>query len=197
MMKSILYAAAISALAVSAAHAQEWRFGIEGGFASADTGADSVAQSLSTSSGRTVTFTEDSSTFAARIYGELALTDTLAAEFGIFQTGSLDVTFAAPGTTASGTVGLDARGIDVGLKYYPMDAVFFRAGVHYSEITGTGTATISGTSYTAVSDLEGFGGFIGAGVYLTENISVGLTYYDNVGGDSDADATFAFIGYRF
>ena len=144
-----------------------------------------------------MTFSEESSTLAARIYGELTLTDELAAEFGIFQTGSLDVTFGAPGTTASETVGLDARGIDVGLTYYPMNAVFFRAGVHYSEITGTGTTTISGTAYTASADIEGFGGFIGAGVYLTENISIGLTYYDNVGGDSDADATFTFIGYRF
>ncbi len=197
MKKSLLVAIVLSTLTLSAAQAQEWRFGVEGGFAAADVGGAEAAQVLATASGRTVTFSEDSSTVALRAYAELGITNTLAAEFGLFQTGSLDVTFASPGTTATGRVEVDARGFDFGLKYYATDAIFLRAGAHYSEVSATGTVTIAGVNYSGAVDEDGFGGFLGAGFNVTDNISVGLTYYDNLGGESDADATFAFIGYRF
>ncbi|WP_416915506.1 MAG: hypothetical protein ACMUJJ_00045 [Roseicyclus sp.] len=197
MMKTTLAAVAISAFAATSAHAQDVRFGVEGGLAGADLGGAEAAQVLATASGRTVTFSEDGSTGALRAYAELGVTDTLAVEFGLFQTGSMDVTFASPGTTATGRVEVDARGFDFGLKYYATDTVFLRAGAHYSELSATGTVTIAGVNYGATVDEDGFGGFLGAGVYLTDNISVGLTYYDSIGGTSDADATFAFIGYRF
>lgn len=197
-MKSLSKLSLIALLAsTSASFAQEVRFGVEGGIASADLGADGLASSLATLTGRTVTYTEDSATSAIRLFAEFGLSENLGLEVGYFKTGSLDATFAFSGTTVTATVGAEAAGVDFGVKFYPSEAMFLRAGLHSSEITGTVSTTISGTTYSASASQDGTGAYIGGGVFVTENVSLGITHYTNLGGDSEADATFAFIGYRF
>ena len=75
--------------------------------------------------------------------------------------------------------------------------MFLRAGLHSSEIKSVGSYTINGASGSPSLSQAGTGAYLGGGVFLTENVSVGINHYTNLGGYSGADATFAFVGYRF
>ncbi len=189
---------AVSVFALSsAAMAQDIRFGIEGGIASADLAAGDTAQTLANLTGRTVTYTEDSATTAARVFVEIGLSEGISAEIGYFATGSLDATYSFSGTTVTASEGAKASGLDFGVKFNPSNDVFFRVGVHMSDLTQTASATISGTTYTATLSQDGTGGYVGGGFFINENTSIGLTYYSDLGGAANADATFLFVGYHF
>ena len=69
-------------------------------------------------------------------------------------------------------------------------------GIHTGHIHPN--SVISGTTYvSAVANQSGTGTYVGAGLNIFENTSVGVTQYMDLGGYSGADATFLFVGYQF
>ena len=61
---------------------------------------------------------------------------------------------------------------------------------------GLATITIGGTAYAANASYSGTGILIGAG-FQFDNTRVGLTYYGDIGGNSNANSAVAYLGYRF
>ena len=98
---------------------------------------------------------------------------------------------------ASATESYTAKGLDLSTVYLPKESsVFVKAGIHSSEVAGTGSITIGGTTYAANASYSGTGILIGAG-FQFDNSRVGLTYYGDIGGNSKANSTVAYLGYRF
>ena len=184
-------------LASGMATAQDLRFGIEGGWAAADLGAKNTATSLATVTSRTVTYTEEAASLAGRIFVEVPVQENISAEIGYFATSSLDATYKFSGTTVTAKEGATANGIDFGAKLNVNDTMFFRAGLHRSNLNQSVTVSISGTSYSASLSQSGTGSYFGGGFNLDDNLSFGVTQYLDLGGLSGADATFLFVGYRF
>ena len=72
--------------------------------------------------------------------------------------------------------------------------------MHSSEIDGSATITISGTTYAANADASGTGYLIGAGMDFDAGgytSRAGYTYYANMGGENTADVGFLYFGFRF
>ena len=171
----------------------EIKFGIEGGLTYADMRAEETAQTLANLSGSTVTYSYDEATWIGRFFADYSLSNDLSLEAGFFLTGSLDATYTISG--ASATEGYDARGVDVALVA-KQDELFFKVGMHSSELQGQASLTIGGTKYSVSETISGSGFLVGGGLQLDES-RVGITYYSDLGGDSDSDMTSLYYGVMF
>ena len=194
MKKSILFASLFASFSV--AQAADVTFGIEGGAAYADLGTQEVAQALANATGRTVTWTEDSGAAYIRGFALMPLDKQTSIEVGAFLSDSIDANFAFSGTSVTANVGVDAKGIDFGVRHQ-IDNLYVKGGAHYSELTGSVTVTISGTSYSASASETGMGYYLGAGYDFTDNASIGFTHLANIGGESDSDANLVYVSYKF
>jgi len=173
--------------------------GIDLGYGFYDIGADDTAQEIANISGSTVTYTYDEAAFAGRIYLDYDIGNDLFAEVGYLQSGSLDAKYTLSGATASESY--VAKGLDLSLGYKDSDSgMFFKGGMHSSQISGTANITISGTTYATTADASGTGYLFGAGMDFDAagyTSRIGYTYYANMGGDTAADVGLLYIGIRF
>jgi hypothetical protein len=196
-MRKILLTAILVTSAVTVQADDKFKLGVEGGFAIADLGAEDVAQALANSTGRTVTYTEEQGTPYFRIYGAYELNDQFDLEVGYFKAASLDSDYTLAGVSGSVGVGVEVSGWDLGGRFNVNDNVFLKAGMHSSEMEGTVSVTISGTTYSASASQDGTGAYFGGGYNFNDNLSVGFTHLSSLAGDSDADANLLYVGYQF
>ena len=77
-----------------------------------------------------------------------------------------------------------------------VDALYFKAGMHSSEMNGAGTLSIGGTTYSVTETISGSGFLAGAGIEV-DDTRYGLTYYSDMGGDGDSDVVFIYGGIKF
>lgn len=171
----------------------EVKMGVEGGLTYADMRAEETAQSLANASGSTVTYEYDEATWQGRIFADMEVTPEVHVELGYFLTGSLDATYTISG--ASATEGYNAMGIDLAAVIY-RDDLFFKAGMHSSELEGNAKLTIGGTTYNVSETISGSGYLVGGGVQVDDS-RFGLTYYADVGGDTDSDMVNIYYGLMF
>jgi len=171
----------------------EVKFGIEGGLGFADMRAEETAQTLANLSGSTVSYTYDEATWMGRFFADYALREELSVEVGYFLTGSLDATYTITGSSAKENY--DASGIDAALVF-KQDSAYFKAGMHSSELNGSASLTIGGTTYNVSETISGSGFLVGGGIELDET-RYGLTYYSDLGGDADSDVIFLYAGLKF
>ena len=169
------------------------RMGVEGGLVYADMRAEETAQILANASGSTVTYTYEEATWSGRIFADYEFTPQVHGEIGYFLTGSLDATYKISGSSA--TEGYDAMGIDMAAVIY-QDDVFFKAGMHSSELNGNAKLTIGGTTYSITVSISGSGFLVGGGLQMDDS-RLGLTYYSDMGGDADSDMTMLYYGILF
>jgi|SaaInl4_100m_RNA_FD_contig_31_1675598_length_743_multi_5_in_0_out_0_1 hypothetical protein len=185
---------------VTDARAQEnfkLSFGVEGGGAWADIGAEHTAQTIANLSGSTVTYEYDEATWIGRVFVDLAVHKNVLIEAGFFHSGSLDATYTLNGATV--TEGYTMRGVDASVVLKPdAEPLFIKAGIHSSEVSGDRDITIGGTTYAANAAESGVGGLLGIGFQSRDKgLRAGITYYDSVGGMDDADVVMGFVGYKF
>ena len=171
----------------------EVKMGVEGGLTYADMRAEETAQSLANASGSTVTYEYDEATWQGRIFADMEVTPEVHVEIGYFLTGSLDATYTISG--ASATEGYNAMGIDLAAVIY-RDDIFFKAGMHSSELEGNAKLTIGGTTYNVSETISGSGYLVGGGMQVDDS-RFGLTYYADVGGDTDSDMVNIYYGLLF
>ena len=171
----------------------EVKMGIEGGLGYADMRAEETAQTLANLSGSTVTYTYDEATWMGRIFADYAFSPEISAEVGYFFTGSLDATYTISG--ASATESYDAMGIDAAVVVH-QEAVYFKAGMHSSELNGAASLTIDSTTYNVSETISGTGYLVGAGLEV-DDTRYGLTYYADLGGDGDSGMVFIYGGITF
>jgi len=171
----------------------EVKMGVEGGLGYADMRAEETAQTLANLSGSTVTYTYDEATWMGRIFADYAFSPEISTEIGYFVTGSLDATYTISG--ASATENYDAMGIDAAVVVH-QDAVYFKAGMHSSELNGSASLTIDGTTYKISETISGTGYLVGGGVEV-DDTRYGLTYYADMGGDGDSGVVFLYVGATF
>ncbi len=171
----------------------EVKMGVEGGLTYADMRAEETAQSLANASGSTVTYEYDEATWQGRIFADMEVTPEVHVEIGYFLTGSLDATYTISG--ASATEGYNAMGIDLAAVIY-RDDIFFKAGMHSSELEGNAKLTIGGTTYNVSETISGSGYLVGGGMQV-DDTRFGLTYYADVGGDTDSDMVNIYYGLMF
>ena len=195
-MKKIFFVVSLSFIAlfnISSSYAENLRFGAEGGITWADMRAEETAQTLANLSGSTVTYTYDEATWMGRVFADYELSTEMSLEVGFFFTGSLDAKYTISGSSA--TESYNGRGVDVA-AVFKQDEMFFKAGMHSSELEGDATLTIGGTTYSVSDTISGSGYLIGAGLEMDEN-RAGVTYYADVGGDADSDMVFLYYGVLF
>ena len=192
-INKILSILIFSLICFSNANSNEIKFGIEGGLTYADMRAEETAQTLANLSGSTVTYSYDEATWVGRFFADYSLSNELSIEAGFFLTGSLDATYTISG--ASATEGYDARGVDMALVA-KQEELFFKVGMHSSELEGQASLTIGGTTYSVSETISGSGFLVGGGLQLDES-RVGITYYSDLGGDSDSDMTTLYYGVMF
>jgi hypothetical protein len=123
----------------------------------------------------------------------MEVTPEVHVEIGYFLTGSLDATYTISG--ASATEGYNAMGIDLAAVIY-RDDIFFKAGMHSSELEGNAKLTIGGTTYNVSETISGTGYLVGGGMQVDDS-RFGLTYYADVGGDTDSDMVNIYYGLMF
>mgnify|MGYP005999370139 FL=1 len=191
-MKKI-YSFLIALLFITNSAFAELKMGVEGGITWADIRAEETAQILANASGSTVSYEYDKATWMGRIFGDYAINSDIHAEIGYFLTGSLDATYTISGASAS--EGYDAMGIDLAVVLHT-DDVFFKAGMHSSELNGSANLTIGGTTYAVTESISGSGFLVGGG-FESDDSRFGLTYYSDMGGDADSDMTFLSYGVKF
>jgi hypothetical protein len=175
-------------------------FGIEGGYAWVDTQAPENAQAIANATGRTTTVTYDKAAIAGRIYGYYDFNNNFGAQVGYFKTATLDQKH----TNSAGSldIGYDATGIDLAGVFKPTNSGFFgKVGIHQSKVNGEATVTSGGTRVALKAADSGTGFLAGIGFEspMDKNIAwtVGVTYYDSLGGISEANATFVSVGLKF
>jgi hypothetical protein len=200
-MKKLITIIAMLFITFSLAQAEEGKFrmGVEAGYGFADLGAQETAQELANLSGSTVTYTYDKADVMGRIYGQYGINKTLSAEVGYFKSSTLDATYTISGASAKESY--DVSGFDLSAVYQADGGIYGKAGIHNSEINGAASVTIGGTTYAAGATASGTGFLVGGGYEgkIDSNMSwtVGITYYDSVGGVSGSDVTFVAAGLRF
>ena len=177
--------------------ADEVTFGVDVGYGFLDIGADDTAQTIANLSGSTVTASYDTGAWFGRIYGDYKITDSTYIDVGLFMTGDVTAKYTLSGATASESY--SANGIDVAavIKEDKKDALFVKGGFHSSTIDGNANITISGTTYAAQAAFSGTGFVLGGGYDYEDGGRAGITYYANLGGESDADMWLGYYGFRF
>jgi hypothetical protein len=79
---------------------------------------------------------------------------------------------------------------------FKQDTVYFKAGMHQSELNGSASLNIGGTTYNVSDTISGSGFLVGGGLEVNDT-RYGLTYYSDVGGDANSDVTFLYAGVKF
>lgn len=197
--------AAILSLAAAGASAQQKEsgfIGFEAGWASIDqeTRALNNAQTIANLSGRTTTVTYDKGTAAGRVFLGLDVSKDFGIEFGYFFTGDLDTKYT--NSAGSATEKYRATGFDAALLIKPesFNGLFLKAGMHRSEVEGEASVTIGGTRYAITATESGTGWLVGAGYDWqigsdkTLHGRIAYTFYNKLGGMSDADANVFTLG---
>ena len=175
-------------------------FGVEAGYAWIDTRAPENAQAIANATGRTTTVTYDEADLAGRIYGYYDFNSQFGVQVGYFKVASLDQTHT--NTAGSLTLSYEANGIDLAGVFKPNNSgLFGKVGMHRSKVDGAATATSGGTrvALSAAQSGNGFLAGIGYESPIDKNMAwtVGITYYDSLGGLDEADATFVTVGLKF
>ena len=167
--------------------------GIEGGLAYGDIGAEETGQRIANIAGSSVLVEYDRATWYGRLFYEYELTSESFIDVGYFMTGSLDAKYTLSG--ASATEGYTFNGFEAsyGIKN---DGLFFKGGVHQSQVDGAASITIGGTTYAANASAEGTGFLLGGGIE-DDKTRYGITYYSSVGGVDDADLLVGYYGIKF
>ena len=168
--------------------------GIEGGLAYGDIGAEDTAQQIANLSGSTVLAEWERATWYGRFFYEQELTSESFLDVGYFMSGSLDAKYTLSGVSA--TEGYTASGFEAsyGIKN---DGLFFKGGVHQSKIDGVANITIGGTTYNLASASESGMNFLFGGGVEDDKVRYGVTYYNSVGGVSDANFWILYYGIKF
>ena len=180
---------------LTSADESEVGVGLELGWGGFDIGAKQTAQTIANLSGSTVTYNFDQGAFVGRIFLDYRLSSVFLIEGGYFISNTMGATYTLAG--ASATENYSVRGFDLSMVNKQKDSpFFFKAGFHSSEIDGSANVTIGGTLYAANATASGSGALIGAGLQY-ESSRVGLTYYGDIGGDSNANTTMLYYGFRF
>ena len=109
------------------------------------------------------------------------------------MTGSLDATYTLSG--ASATEGYTFNGLEASYGVRS-DGVYFKGGIHQSEIDGRASITIGSTTYAAKASADGMGYLFGGGIE-TDGTRYGATYYGNLGGIEDTNLFVLFYGIKF
>ena len=173
----------------------EFGFGIDGGLTYADLKAEETAQELANLSGSAVTYTYDKATWAGRLYGDYGIQENMNIELGWMYTGSLDATYTLSGASATESYKMSL--FDTSLKFGSKESpLFLKAGLHRSTLSGAASLTIGGTKYDIADSITGAGWLLGGGVEVDDK-RYGVTYYANVGGDSDSSTAFVYYGIKF
>jgi hypothetical protein len=183
----------------SLASAQNYA-GIDGGYGFVDIKAQQTAQTLANLSGSTVTYTYDKAAVTGRMFFGFGIADNLALELGYFTSANASAKYTISGASASENY--STSGFDAGLVYKPStEGMFFKAGFHSSKVDGDASVTIGGTTYNIASDSKsGTGLMAGLGYEEKFNTSsdlkwrMGWTYYNKVGGVSDANVNLLYVG---
>ena len=177
--------------------AEKVTFGVDVGYGFLDIGADDTAQTIANLSGSTVTASYDTGAWFGRIYGDYKIADSTYIDVGLFTTGDVTAKYTLSGVTASESY--SANGIDVAavIKEDKKEALFVKGGFHSSTIDGNANITISGTTYAAQAAFSGIGFVLGGGYDYDDGSRAGITYYANLGGESDADMWLVYYGFRF
>ena len=68
--------------------------------------------------------------------------------------------------------------------------------MHSSELNGAASLKIGSTTYNISDSISGTGFLVGGGIE-SDDTRTGLTYYSDLGGDSNSDATFLYYGIKF
>lgn len=191
-MKKLIKIISLFFILISPSYA-EIKFGVEGGLIYADMRAEETAQTLANLSGSTVTYEYDEATWQGRLFVDYAINNDFHAEVGYFVSGSLDATYKISGDSA--TESYDAMGVDVAGVFHA-DGIFFKAGMHSSELNGAASLKIGSTTYNISDSISGTGFLVGGGIE-SDDTRTGLTYYSDLGGDSNSDATFLYYGIKF
>ena len=167
--------------------------GVEGGLAYGDIGAEETGQRIANIAGSSVLVEYDRATWYGRLFYEYELTSESFIDVGYFMTGSLDAKYTLSG--ASATEGYTFNGFEAsyGIKN---DGLFFKGGLHQSQVDGAASITIGSTTYAANASAEGTGFLLGGGIE-DDKTRYGITYYSSVGGVDDADLLVGYYGIKF
>jgi hypothetical protein len=190
----------LSAVFISSFANAENYVGVDGGYGFVDIKAKQTAQTLANLSGSTVSYTYDRGALSGRLYFGFGLAENIAVELGYFASANATAKYTISG--ASATENYSTNGFDAGLVYKPQEeGVFFKAGFHSSKVEGDASVTINGTTYNIASDSKsGTGMMAGIGYEAKMSGSSGLksrlgwTYYNKVGGVSDANVNLIYLG---
>jgi hypothetical protein len=147
-----------------------------------DIGAEETGQRIANIAGSSVLVEYDRATWYGRLFYEYELTSESFIDVGYFMTGSLDAKYTFNGFEAS-----------YGIKN---DGLFFKGGVHQSQVDGASSITIGSTTYAAKASAEGSGFLLGGGIEDGKT-RYGVTYYSSVGGVDDADLWVGYYGIKF
>ena len=177
--------------------AGETKFGIDAGYAFADVGAQSTAQSIANLTGSTTTYTYDKATWMVRPFVSYGFTKDVSGEFGFFYTGDLDANYrTASGLTASESY--KAFGLDAAAVYNWPGGFFAKGGLHYGQVDGNANVRLSnGTTAVASGYSYGVNGLVGIGYESAGGFRVGYTYYNDIGNLKDADFGMLYVGTKF
>ena len=173
------------------------QFGIDGGYAFADIDAKNTAQSIANATGSTTTATYDNATWMIRPFVSYGYTKEISGDLGLFYTGDLDANYrTASGVTASESY--KAMGVDLSGVYTFPGGIFVKAGVHYGQLDGSASVTLSSGASASVSGYQyGANVLAGAGYESASGLRVGYTFYNDIGDLAGADFGMLYVGTKF
>ena len=173
------------------------QFGIDGGYAFADIDAKNTAQSIANVTGSTTTATYDKATWMIRPFVSYGYTKEISGDLGLFYTGDLDASYrTASGVTASESY--KAMGVDLSGVYTFPGGIFVKAGVHYGQLDGSASVTLSSGASASVSGYQyGANVLAGAGYESASGLRVGYTFYNDIGDLAGADFGMLYVGTKF
>ena len=177
--------------------AEKVTIGVDVGYGFLDIGADDTAQTIANLSGSTVTASYDTGAWFGRIYGDYKIADSTYIDVGLFTSGDVTAKYTLSGATASESYSVNGIDVAAVIKEDKKDALFVKGGFHSSTIDGNANVTISGTTYAAKATASGVGFVFGGGFDYEDGSRAGISYYANLGGESDADMWLVYYGFRF
>jgi len=171
---------------------------VEGGGAFSDIGAEKTAQTLANLSGNTVTVTYNRGFVTGRVAYGHELDERFAVEVGYFGASGLKATYEMTGLSA--TESYSASGIDFAGIFKPGGGLFVKGGFHSSKLSGAGSITFGGTTYSVSGRIgSGTGALFGIGYEAeldkSSSVRIGWTRYSSVGGVTSADSDFVYGAY--
>jgi len=196
--------AAVLAMGATAANAAGY-VGFDAGWTSADQKplVDALGQSLANASGHTVNVVYDKSTSTGRVFAGWNVSPGVDMELGYLKSGDLGATYT--GTTAGGAAfslntDISVSGFDVAAVWWPTENIFLKGGAHSTEAKLSLSANVSGSTATYTVTESGTGLLVGVGYEAAMSKDINwratYTYYDKLGGMSDANAHNYTVGLK-